>query len=305
MPTDFSNLDVTPFLFTAWEFATGDDARLSYLFHGTSTSNLEDPPLAEYARSDDYFATTATQTYAWCDSWSGTTCTQHFDIATHVPLVSAWDPASETSVFVRVQTSRGSGDEAEIKVHPGFFGSYRWLLNDGETVSDNVSTWPSAHSNPDWDWLGETEVAPGVACADDKFATYNCIIAWQERGVPEGRVLYTYFYVDDSVSPPDLKWHGEARIMPTSRTVSHVSAAFMADGSGSDDRFWVTWKEWHSDSEVRVASTDSSGSTYWSWFTSDGPSNGSEVVDPPTYQFEPWDYGSGAQERALIWTEVE
>jgi hypothetical protein len=115
-------------------------------------------------------------------------------------LVGAYDPYSDTDVMVSVRfTDLVAG--GQIFVHPGFFNATR--LFPGAMLGAANTTHTASLSNPLFDYSFQTDFAPGVACAPDRSVfPYNCILAWNDRMVPNGRIHYTYLL------PRERKWSG-------------------------------------------------------------------------------------------------
>lgn len=271
-----------------------------------TTANIGtiDPPRWFYLRSDDFFASGVSTNYREC---SNAGCSSQTDIRSHVSLVAAYDEVSDTSVFASVDTSRyldqtdvSLTSHGQIKVYPGF-NSGNHLLRTADTLSNAggvpADPYDGLGGNPNWNYTQRTDVAPALACAPPEAGwTYNCLLAWVDRGTPDFKVLYTYFRINPTTK--DIEWKSlavppyfqDVWAIADAMTYSHISAAFF------NGRFHLAWKSTYPGADVEYTST----STMTGWDPMIYISNSGGVVDPPT-----WGYVPTQQDReiGLIWTE--
>ncbi len=285
-----SDLYVSPVFYTAMEFddVSGKDNRITYI----SDYSGAGIPYVKYARNtdpddSDLFESVVTGTYRECLL---TPCYTASSIRSHVPMTSAWDEYSGVTVFARVRTERDRNTQGRIDVFPGFDSGNVRDLRVGSTLSGGT---PS-ESFSLWNYRNRTDFPVGIACAPDRDELdYNCLIAWQDRGVPTGAVLYKYFRVNAVTKV--IEWRpGNSSRRSGALSTSGISAAYF---NGS---FWMSFKVPLS-LGGDVAYTEynvSSGTAYTGWQSVTSLSR-VDVVDPPT-----WLYSShGAHEAALLWTE--
>jgi hypothetical protein len=283
VPSSIKDLDVTPFLFSRQTSQTGEFQRTNYLWVGGVTNHY--PPYSRYLRSGDFYDSSVVGTYRVCDDGS---CSSSSVLQSHIPLVVANDAYTNTDVYVRVADTHLLGG-GTIHIHPDLNGSSRTNLRAGSMLSAVNTTVPNSHS-PIWNYRRQTDFAPAVACAPnrDVFA-FNCILAWADRGVPNGRVLYTYFRVNTATN--QIEWHGTSWARGGSQTTSHISAGYFGD------RFWLGWKEWNS-GEPPTRTWTSSGYTSWSTPEAIDIQN---IIDPPTFLYDTLKPKAGG----MVWTEVD
>jgi hypothetical protein len=282
----------SPILMTPVEKTGDDDShRINFNFQmdcntGCTSFTSYDPPQTRYFRSDDFFVTEYQGSYQYSQCSNGS-CTTDTGITSHIPLVSAWDDYSGNTLFVKVGTGRSYAGHGEIDVFPGFHSTTNGLkLRPPSRLSTNRSS--PTDSFADFSYTLKTDVAPGVACAPDRNDfSYNCIIAWVDRGIMEGDILYTYFRIDSNA----VVWspNHDVFIRSGANSFSHISAAFF-DGS-----FWLAWKT--IDGDVKYCRTDSH-ETDWDANVS---LSRTQTVDPPTWTYVPED----TKESLLIWTEYD
>lgn len=128
-----------------------------------------------------------------------------------------------------------------------------------------------------------------MACGDDTSNfPYNCLLAWQDSTVPNGRVLYTYFKVGAGST---IDFHPNAWIRGGSQTVGHVSAAYFAD------RYYLAWKRWTAPADASYTINDSTSYTGWSTVNN---YDAEDIVDPPTWLYRDDD----ATSNGILWTEL-
>ena len=202
-------------------------------------------------------------------------------------MTTAYDPVSNVTVFVRVDTPR-SGNQigGDIWVHPGL--SATWRLREGDQL-DSANTTMPADGYSGWNYRMETDFAVAVACTDNTTDfPYNCILAWDDRGIPNGLLSYTYFKVDTS-SGYSISWYGSGTNRGGTEVLGHPSAAAFAD------TLWLSWKTWETPSQVAYAKNNGS---YFSWSNTFTTRSG--LLDPPTWQY----ITEETRESSLVWTEL-
>ena len=276
-----------PVLMTPLEKTGDNDShRINFNFQVDLDYLDYDPPQIRYFRSDNFFASEYAGSFQY-EQCSDGNCTVDVGIESHIPFVSAWDDHSGNTIFVKVGTDRNYTGHGEIDVFPGFHSSTNGLqLKPPSRLSTNRTS--PTDSFADFSYTRKTDVAPGVACAPDRNNfDYNCMIAWVDRGIMQGRILYTYFRIDNNA----IVWSPNHGVFVRSGTssFSHISAAFF---NGS---FWLAWKT--IDGDINYCRTDSN-ETDWDPIVS---LSRTKVVDPPTWTYVPED----TKESLLVWTEYD
>lgn len=273
--------DTMPFLFQRGA-NPADGVRISYTWDRDSSD--PHPPELRYRRSTDFWSShDAWGRYHRCID-SG--CISTTALRSSVPLVGAYDPYSNTDIMVSVLNT-DSVNGGIMMIHPGFQTATR--LKAGSILFTHNTTLTATYLNPLFDYSFLTDFAPGVACAPDRSEfDYNCLIAWNDRMVPNGRIHYTYFRINGA---GQVEWHGTAWTRGGSYTASHISAGYFSD------RFWLGWKDWTN--PQKVAWTYNNGS-YSSWSQVERL-NRPRIVDPPSFAYDPEDPGAGGR---ITWTEV-
>lgn len=226
-------------------------------------------------------------------------CVNAADLQSNIPPAFAWDAVSQNSVLTAVATTRSAGygetDSGEIFIYPGVASDAP-----GETVFRlgsrlGANRTPPADSYSGFDFTLKTDVSPAVTCAPSSpwlGQSYNCMLAWVDRGILEKRILYSFFRINTSFAVDFIEWEpGSPNVygLEFSQGVSSnasVSAGYFAD------RFWIAWKS--TDNDVCYISTTAL-TPNWGNKVCLGRSN---VVDPPS-----WHYRDGS-ESVLIWTEL-
>ena len=282
-------LDSTPVMFQRRSAGSGDGQRINFTWDRFSS----DPPTPQlrYRRSDDLFNTSGWGRYEECLP-SIHDCSGWVHLNSSIPIAHAYDPYSSTDVMVTVLDTNDI-DGGRIQIHAGFHPTApRRRLNPGYEVSSSVTThWSSGQFGPFPAYSFLTDFLPGVACAPDREQfDYNCIIAWSDRVVPNGRIHYTYFRVEPNAA---IEIHPTTWTRGGSRTTSHVSAGYFYDS------FWLGWKDWNSQGVAGIATTRNTGA-YASWTSPDRLSR-PRVVDPPSFVYEPELSGTTARQ---LWTEA-
>ena len=279
-----------PVLMTPLEKSgTNQDHRITYNRSLIGTAPyIADPPSIDYIRSNNFFASQNSGPYRYEICANEPTCTTTFGIKSHIPFVSAWDNVSENTVFVGVDTDRDNfNGHGEIDVYPGFRDTNNnQLLRSPSRLSVNRT--PPTDNYTDFNYTLKTDVSPAVACAPNRNVfDFNCILAWVDRGITDGRILYTYFRIDNN----EIIWSNTHGVFVRSytKTFNNISASFF-DGS-----FWLAWKTIGND--ISYCRTDT-GETDWDDVVT---KTRSKVVDPPTWIYVP----ETNKESILVWTEFD
>jgi len=250
---ELRDLYIAPILFSPFEWS-GSNHNHRINFNSTQ-STTHDPPLLKYQRSDNFFVQYGAGQYTEARSGGDV------NLRSHIPLVAAWDATSGNTVFVSVDTGRSLATQGEIRVHPGFIGSYYYnKIREGSIVSDNRNAPADSYgTHPTFAYTLKTDVTPAVACADTRATlSYNCLLAWQDRGIPDGKILYTYFRINLSTNA--VVWRPgtpNVWVRSGSNTVSNLSAAYF------EGKFWLAWKKTEAGTDVAWTNT----STYTGWST--------------------------------------
>lgn len=154
---------------------------------------------------------------------------------------------------------------------------------------------------PDFDYTGKTDFRPGLACAPSSAnLPYNCMLAWADRGVPNGRVLYTFLKVNTSTN--QINWNPlpfppapNVYVLPSSvKSLAGVTLSFHAG------KFWLAFKTIdlagiHQDIGF-VSLSSPYGSGNWSFLQYIG--DATPVVDLPSWLSST----DSAMEAGLVWT---
>lgn len=282
LPNALQALDTNPVLFSRAAYPS-DGVRINYTWD-SSTSDPH-PPEARYRRSTDMWDSSVWGRYRRC---LDANCNSSENISSSVPVVSAYDPYSDTDVVVTVaDTDDVNG--GQIVVHPGFASVTRLNLG-AELNSSNTSMTPSS-GKPLFFYSFQTDFTPGVACAPNRSEhAYNCVLAWNDRMRLNGRIMYTYFRVNGS---NQIEWQGTAWSRAGTLTASNVSAGYFSDA------FWLGWKAWTN--PHKVAWTMNQGGGYTAWTSVDTETRAS-IVDPPSFAYVADDSSIGG---TMIWTEAE
>ena len=219
-------------------------------------------------------------------------CSSSTAVRSHLPMSTAWDGYSNNTIYAWVQTDRNSG-QGLINLSAGLRPGSPNLLNKFKTNPINGwfgVTYPS-DVYTSWDYSGKTDFPVGVACEPDRDQRdYNCILAWQDRGIPDGSVLYTYFRVNSS---DEIEFRPGG---PVKRGASNSSSGVSAAYFGS--KFWLAWKVPRAVGIKYTSTLCGTGYTCWSnLFTA---TTSDEVVDPPSWFYVP----DQTHESGLIWTEA-
>jgi hypothetical protein len=282
-------LYITPVLMTPLE-KSGTNQRHRMTYNDTrdgTTGNyiLNDPPLVKYIRSDDFFGVNSDGPfiYKFCDN---ATCTTQSDIRSHIPVVSAWDPISERTIFVSVDTSRVAQNNGHIFLYPGYSNGSNFILKMPTRVSEAMT--PPNNSRVTL----KTDVSPSISCSDNINFTstsgFNCLLTWVDRGRAQGEIYYNYFRVlNDSI---DFLTTSPTRrsSAPTISTASNISLAYF------DNEFWLAWKDLLTNDIKYIHTTTS----HTSWSSIEQMQR-SLVVEGPTWIYVPED----TEESFLVWLE--
>ena len=146
-------------------------------------------------------------------------------------------------------------------------------------------------TQPAFNYTLKTDTAPGIACGTSWLLQgANCMLAWQDRGIPDGRILYTWFSINPATG--DIVWQGTVGVRGSAFTVGNVSAAYF------DGEYWLAWKTLGTVSDAAWTHRPASSNLFSGWSTTQYMGR-SRVVDAPTWLYHP----TGSGETALIWTE--
>lgn len=185
-------------------------------------------------------------------------------------------------------------NQGQINVHPGFDGSYNTLFPPA-TLGFGNTTPASAAPNPLYAYDLQTDWPVGVACANNPVG-YNCILAWDDRGTPQGDVLYTFFAINTVANT--VSWEGNAYTLANARPAAGVQASYTGGA------FRLTWKEGlGAEQVVEAQSINFPFYGYQGqWSTTELDATG--IVDPPTYLYHSHYFSSISEIRnhALAYT---
>lgn len=283
-PWDTKSHDMPPMLAGLHGNVRNGYQRLYY--NNAYALGASDPPPISYVESTDLSFNSSPQNLLHTVTFPNFGSLD-ISVPSHLPIVVAYDPISGQDVHVRVDTIRDSTHEGAIFVHPGLKAPN--TLREGSRLDENT-TLPNINMHP-WDYTGRTFSRVGVACADSvpaHFNGFNCLLAWVDRGVPEARVLYTYFRIDQN---NQVQWRGNSYRRSGAHALGGVSAAYFAN------RFHMAWKSTSSADSIATTSNNNAV-TGWTPVAYDYTSK--PVVDYPT-----WVYRNGSPSAALVWTEAQ
>lgn len=249
-----------------------------------------EPPRLLSGYSTDLFSGTSQLKLTRC---TNSTCSSSTQVKSHLPLAITYDPESDLMITVRVDTAHvGNFQRGSIWVHPGFYSTSK--LNQGSKLS-SMTTQPPSESHPFFEYAMETELPLGVACTS-RTDTYpfNCLLAWSDRGIYNGRILYTYFRVG---SNGGIDWHPNSWARSGSQTNSGVQAAY------GWERFRMTWKKRFGADTVEYTST-MGDYTSWTW---PQERSAAGIVDIPTYLYHHLSLHTRKLDRnhAIVWTAAD
>lgn len=209
----------------------------------------------------------------------------------YVPFNTVLDPISNELVSVLVLPT------GEIKLFAYLYDSMSHPslhLEGPSSVESNLSPPSEGFSLYQYDM--RTFYAPKVVCREDvpsAFNGFNCLLAWVDRGIPLGNVLYTYFKVDASGTYPAISWHGNVYVLPFSKAVGHLSAGAFYD------LFWLTYKSATGTTDAKVEYVVNSMGSRTNWGLPSDISSSGVIIDSPT-----WATNGDGNEAALMWTQV-
>ena len=271
-----------PVLFSPIENGSYHDMRANYLLDQASY----DPPLVKYSRTSNMFDSSINGTYREC---LNSTCSSSSNVSSHMPMTATQDPYSGNTVHAQVITTRPYSDLAygRIKIYPGFHTSGSFIspnkLRTGSILPN--TNLPTNTSN--WSYQAETNFAPGIACAPNRNTwSYNCLVAWHDKGALNGSILYRYFRINSS---NQIEWHSTTYRRSGAYTESSVSAAF------ANGRFWLGWKTRSYPRRIQAVESKSSG--YASWESTDSWQD-IYAVSPPAFLYRPSSTNDGAM---MMW----
>lgn len=276
--------DGSPFLYHL-KRTTDNDYRINFAWHDSISTRA---PRQKFLSSNDSFATPAQEgAYFYCRQ---SDCTSRDVLRSDVPLVAGFDPYSENTIFVSVARSDALPG-GQIDLHIGLESSSNDTLGPANRLSASNTTHTGSPSGKLFSYSFLTDFAPAVACKPWPTGRmeYNCILAWVDRVVPNGRIHYTYFRINES---NDVEWEGRAWTRAGSLTTSHISAGYFGGA------LWLTWKHWTN--PQKVARTQNLGE-YWDWSDADLMTR-PDIIDPPFFSYDETVSTVGAGAR-LTWTE--
>lgn len=279
------------FVYGSPDYVTGMFQRLFYNWAGST--GIVDPPNMKQVTSTNWWAS---KSYTQLQSCASGSCA---NMSSSIPISAAYDPISEQSIFLAVNTIRGGSNHGEIRIYPGHYtpGSNPHRLQRGDYLSDVL--YLPADDHPTFSHSGKTYVAPAIACADERvFGNYNCVVAWQDRGIPQGSILYALFTVNPN-DDDDILWAANSWELPGATSVSHLSMAYTA----SHGKFWITWLDADdSFAEVRYSSNDGSCTTCWTSPSGVGSGGtGVHVTEPPQFIY---DNQNSLYNGGIVWAEI-
>jgi len=280
---DGQDLDVDPVLYAPRELPSFGSYTQNYL-NLNRTGEPYYPPRLDVARSDNYYATNAIHAWRTCNRNGADPCPTTTDsLASHVPMTTAWDAASAKTIFVRVNTTQGDPNYGQISIHPGLHNNDPVTLRSATVLTGSLPA--DTYTSPNFAYQGRTDTHVAVACAPDRDEwDYNCLLAWQDIGIPNGRVLYEYFNVTCTGELCDVNLLGSITARGTegataTSTVAGLSAAWF------DGRFWLTWKSYDGTPQV-FYNNGGFGGSYSTWYQS-SLSLPSMAISPPTFLYVP------------------
>jgi len=279
------DLDVDPVLYAPRELPSFGSYTQNYLnFNRTGESYY--PPRLDQLRSDDFYAANSLVAWRTCNRNVANPCaTTTNSLASHVPMTTAWDAASGNTLFVRVNTTKGDADYGQISIHPGLYNGGPYTLRSATALPYTANVPTESYTNPGFVYEKRTDTHVAVTCAPDRNEwDYNCLLAWQDIGIPNGRVLYDYFNVTCAGELCGVNFRGSITARGTegataTSTVAGLSAAWF------DGRFWLTWKSYDGTPQV-FYNNGGFGGSYGAWYQS-SLSLPSMAISPPTFLYVP------------------
>lgn len=236
-----------------------------HVYYSYVQDRTQDPPKLRVVQSTDAFAN---RTIVDAREWNGSS----YDLLySHVPLSSAWDPVSGKSIFAGVNTTRGNALEGGIKVYPGLRSGYRDLER-AEYAHSNVST--PIDSFTLWNYTLRTYWGVAVSCANSVGSgmnSFNCLLAWIDRGIPDNRILYTWFRINGT----DVVWQGTTYVRSGANPISHLSAGHF------NNKIYLTFRSNGSTMQAGIMSHSLTSYTDWSTVSYESGSSG-YIIDAPT-----------------------
>jgi hypothetical protein len=286
------NFDTPPLIYTRFE-ALASNA-LQWMLYvdwsdlpGTPTAEQirvseRMPPTVHYARSSNFFNSIYKRVIDSCNPLCEL-------VKSHITPSATHDPLTDTTIYTIVDTepdrngttaSSGAMDRVSngrINVYPGH--SLHFRLRTPSQVAASNHTNPITFTSGALTYAYETDVPVGLACADSDVWTlpYNCMIAWYDRGMLDGRILYTYFRV---MSDNTIEWHHQVFRRGGAYTVSGVDLAFF------DGTFWMTFKEAGAFPGIVIMEKTSTGYSWGSHNTFVDPEPGEHFTGPPTFLYD-------------------
>ncbi len=273
------NFNSTP-LFTSLgeKDPTEEGARIFYQYYKNKN---DETPHIRTIWTNNLFETKESADLVSCHP---TNCSNQYPLRTDVPINTAYDPVSNKTVFVSVDS--GEHAQGQIGLYAGLvYNSLKHTLNKKQTLFPSLFNMPSAGIGG-WTYSMRTDFTIGIACADSRnIFDYNCLLAWNDSGHPGGHLLYTYFRVqNDSVIMYPTVWRRSGAIV-----TGGISAAYF------NGRFHMAWK--YPGVPLGYARTFTAGSSYsdWNVVLEDVEPF---IIDSPTFMHHP------TQGKALLWTTL-
>lgn len=281
---------VTALLDGDWE---GDPSKSTRLIFSEKFPTTHTSPLVRYVRS-----TSNTYTSFFIDTYGSYisrclngSCSSTTYLDSHVAVSTAWDQISNSTILSRPRTNPDYSS-GYVYLYPGIYpGTINHVrqgnfLGSSDKPADGYDLWSYEH---------KTDFPVGVACAPSQTGIeYNCLLAWQDRGVPNGSVLYKYFRV--SPITHQIEWRpGPSTVRSSAKAQSGVSAAYF------NDAFWLVWKEPASGGGNVVHTKTTSPSCYTCWSSPVVLTGAANIADPPTWMYVP----SQNQESIVLWTQAD
>lgn len=251
-----------------------------------------DAPVQKYARSNGsgIFNSVYVGTLYECLDAS---CVFFDTLESNISMNAAWDETSGNTVFAHVSTTDPYYSSGAITLYPGFYGGSNYLLRQGVTLP--TGSLPStAGAEANWSYQARTDVQVGIGCLHDPGTLYPCILAWNDSGVLNGKVLYVFFKVNTN---NEIEWYGGSNPTVYIRSGSDTSGPPAVGYSPYDEKLWLAWRE--SGANGTIKRVPQYG-TYSSWYYYDTITSADYIVDHPTFLYSP----RVAREWGLMWTEV-
>jgi hypothetical protein len=271
----------------------GNNVRVNYAEYPTAYTNVDtvDPPEWRYYRSDDNLSSATTNGLYYDNS--------NIAIRSNIPLVTTWDAASQNTVFARVHTDRTDpvfDYSGTIWLYAGFnTSSTQNTLGPINILLASNNNMPSSGTSFPYD--AKTDVAPGMACGpyvSSDPERFNCILAWVDRGTPNGRVLYTSFRIRTTPSK-QIIWSGVVKQVSGVNTVSDIGLSY------TNNTFLLAAKTINGAPNVIVMQTGYDSDVMDNTWSQQSLFVRGDVVGAPQWLYTT----TGVVPRVLYWTEAQ